>query len=139
LVSRINLPGVVGVLGSLPGTTPRPTGWGWSQAVLAQPPLDGPDRGEFVCGIRLHQFHANAAATPVGVLAAQRDAGFQRQRNCRWARSTGVIAGLQGGGTVLSASLQRPTHQASDRAQRQVELPSDFRGTHPEAGHAIDS
>jgi hypothetical protein len=114
------------MLGSLPTTAPRPTGWGWSQVVPAQPALDGPRGGEFVPQIHPHQFDTDAAGAPAGMLTAQLEGGFQRRRSRKWAGSTGVIAGLQSSGSVISPGLQGSTCQASDRAQRQVELSSDF-------------
>jgi hypothetical protein len=126
LVRGIDLPGVVGMLGSLPTTTPRPTGWGWGEIVLALPALDGPRGGE--SGLRTHplQLDVNAAGTPAGMFTAQLKGGFQRWRSCERARSVGVIAGLQSSGTVISPGLQGSTCQASNRAQGQVELSSDF-------------
>lgn len=138
LVSGVDLPGVVGMLGSLPTTTPRPTGWGWSQVVPAQPALDGPRRGEFVPQIHPLQFDTDASCAPAGMLAAQLEGGFKRRRSCKWAGSTGVIAGLQSSGSVVSSGLQGSTCQASDCAQGQVEMLSDFRGSCPEPGHASE-
>jgi hypothetical protein len=111
LVSGVDLPGVVGMLGSLPTTTPRPTGWGWSQVVPAQPALDGPRRGELVPQMHPLQFDTDASCAPAGMLTAQLEGGFQRRRSCKWARSTGVIAGLQSSGSMVSPGLQGSTSQ----------------------------
>jgi len=124
------------MFGSLPTTTPRPTGWGWSQVVPAQPALDGPRRGEFLPQIHSRQFDTDASSAPAGMLPAQLEGGLQRRRSGSWARSTGVIAGLQSRGSVVRLGLQGSTSQASDRAQGQVEMSSDFRGRYPEPGHA---
>jgi hypothetical protein len=77
LVGGINLPGVVGMLGSLPATALRPTGWGWSQVVLAQPALDRPRRGDFLPLIHPRQLDADAAGAPAGMLTAQLEDRFQ--------------------------------------------------------------
>jgi len=94
LVGGIDLPHVVRVLGPLPTPALRPTGWGRSQVMPAQPALNGPHGGEF--GLKGHplQFDADAAGTPAGMLTAQLKGGFQQRRSCDWARSTAVIAGL---------------------------------------------
>ena len=87
-------PSVVRMLGPLPTPTLRPTGWGWSQVVPAQPALDGPHGGEFGLQVHPHQFDSDAAGAPAGMLTAQLEGGFQHRRSCEWARPTGVIAGL---------------------------------------------
>ena len=92
----------------------------------AQPALDGPRRGEFVPQIHSRQFDTDASSAPAGMLTAQLEGGFKRRQSCRWARSTGVIAGLQSSGSVVGPGLQGSTCQASDRAQGQVEMLSDF-------------
>jgi hypothetical protein len=126
------------MLGSLPTTTPRPTRRGWSQVVPAQPALDGPRRGEFVPPIHSRQFDTDASSAPAGMLTAQLEGGFQRRWSDSWARSTGVIAGLQSRGSLVSPGLQGSTYQAPDRAQGQVEMLSDFRGSCPEPGHTSE-
>jgi hypothetical protein len=84
------------------------------------------------------QFDTDASCAPAGMLTAQLESGFQRRRSCKRAGSTGVIAGLQSSGSVVSPGLQDSMCQASDRAQRQVEMLSDFRGSCPEPGHASE-
>ena len=65
----------------------------------------------------LHKQKLSAVNRELLILqAAQLEGGFQRRRGCKWARSTGTVAGLQCNGTVFSPSLQHSTNQASNGA-----------------------
>ena len=52
-------------------------------------------RGVAAAGFIRTQFDPDAAAPPAGMLTAQLEGGLQQRRGRRWARPTGVIAGLQ--------------------------------------------
>ena len=62
LVSGIDLPGFVRMLGSVPTTPPRPTRWGRSKIAQPQPALDGTHRRNFVPPI--HRTEGQGTAMP---------------------------------------------------------------------------
>lgn len=105
LISGINLPGVVRMLGSLP-RPPRPSASRcWSKVVQPQPALDGPHRRQFVLEIHPRQLDSDATGTPTGMLTPQLDGNLQHWWGRKWARSTDVITGLQCYRRLIGRSL----------------------------------
>jgi hypothetical protein len=110
LVSGINLPGIVRMLGSLP-RSPRPSaGRCWSKVVQPQPALDGPHRRQFVLEIHPHQLDSDATCSPTGMLTPQLDGGLQHRWRREWARSTGVITGQQRSRRLIGRSLSSSSY-----------------------------
>jgi hypothetical protein len=125
------------MLGSLPKPTRPPARGCRSKVVQPQPALDGPHRGRLVLGVHPHQLDSDATGTPAGMLTPQPDGGLQQRRR-KWARSTGVIAGLQCCRRLIGRGLSSSRYQTSYRAQGQIKLSTNFRRGCSEPHHAIE-
>jgi len=129
----------MGVLGAVAGLGLTPTGWGWGQAVPAEPALKGSVRGDLDPSVRASQFDPEADGPPPGVLAAEVQDRLQEGVGRAGVTTAGVVAGGQfHEGPITGLGLRGAADQIPDRAGGQVEPPSDLRRRGPEPGQAGD-
>jgi hypothetical protein len=139
LVGGVDLPDLMRALGAVPGFGPRPTGRGRGQAMPAEPALERAVRGDRAAGAPPSQLDPDADGPPAGMPAAEVEDRLQEWGVRAGVTTAGVIAGDQiRAGPITGLRRRGASDQVADRADGQVESPSDLRRGGPEPGHAGD-
>jgi hypothetical protein len=105
-----------------------PAGRGRRQAMLMQPAVERPVRGDLGIWGNPSQFDPDAQRPPAGMLAAEIQDRPPQRRVRAGMPATVVIAGGQiGQGLLAGLGLEDASCQVANRAQRQIELPGELR------------